>query len=81
MPTTEVLTVQVDLRVDMLSNRMWHDHLIGTRAKMKRDDDKDAEVELPDVSGRIERGEIAAGILLGAASLAGGIVDAAVMAV
>ena len=36
---------------------------------------------LPDVSARITRGEIAAGILLGAASLAGGIVDAAVMAV
>ena len=36
---------------------------------------------LRDVSKRIERGEVAAGILLGAASLAGGIVDAAVMAV
>jgi putative membrane protein len=35
---------------------------------------------LRDVSARIERGETAAGILLGAASLAGGIVDAAAMA-
>lgn len=35
---------------------------------------------LSDVSARIERGETAAGILLGAASLAGGIVDAAAMA-
>lgn len=34
-----------------------------------------------DVSARIEGGETAAGILLGAASLAGGIVDAAAMAV
>lgn len=51
VPTTEVLTVQVDLRVDALSTRMWHDHLLGTRAKMKRNDDKDAEVEVPDVSG------------------------------
>ena len=34
-----------------------------------------------DVSARIENGETAAGILLGAASLAGGIVDAAAMAV
>lgn len=34
---------------------------------------------LRDVSPRIERGELAAGILLGAASLAGGIIDAAVM--
>ncbi len=34
---------------------------------------------LRDVSPRIERGEVAAGILLGAASLAGGIIDAAVM--
>lgn len=36
---------------------------------------------LRDVSTRIDRGEVAAGILLGAASLAGGIVDAAAMAV
>lgn len=36
---------------------------------------------LRDVSARIDRGEVAAGILLGAASLAGGIVDAAAMAV
>lgn len=36
---------------------------------------------LSDVSARIERGEIATGLMLGAASLAGGIVDAAVMAV
>lgn len=36
---------------------------------------------LPDVSKRIECGEVAAGIFLGAASLAGGLVDAAVMAV
>jgi putative membrane protein len=36
---------------------------------------------LSDVSARIERGEIAAGILLGAASLAGGIVDAAAMSI
>lgn len=35
---------------------------------------------LRDVSARIEKGEVAAGILLGAASLAGGIVDAAAMA-
>ena len=34
---------------------------------------------LRDVSARIDRGEVAAGILLGAASLAGGIVDAAAM--
>jgi putative membrane protein len=36
---------------------------------------------LSDVSARIERGEIASGILLAGASLAGGIVDAAAMAV
>lgn len=36
---------------------------------------------LRDVSARIDRGEIAAGLFLGAASLAGGIVDAAAMAV
>ena len=35
---------------------------------------------LKDVSARIDRGEVAAGILLGAASLVGGIVDAACMA-
>lgn len=35
---------------------------------------------LRDVSARIEAGETAAGILLGAASLAGGIVDASAMA-
>lgn len=36
---------------------------------------------LPDVSARIERGERAAGILLGAGSLAGGAINAAAMAV
>jgi putative membrane protein len=36
---------------------------------------------LRDVSTRIARGEVASGILLGAASLAGGIVDAAIMSV
>ncbi|MER2605500.1 MAG: DUF350 domain-containing protein [Siculibacillus sp.] len=36
---------------------------------------------LRDVSTRIDRGEVASGIFLGAASLAGGIVDAAAMAV
>jgi len=35
---------------------------------------------LRDVSARIDRGEVAAGTLLAAASLAGGIVDAAAMA-
>lgn len=71
VPTSEVLTVQVDLRVDELSTRMWHDHLIGTRAKMKRNDDKDAEVELPDVSGRhrslriTAQGRVVAGAVLG----------------
>jgi putative membrane protein len=35
---------------------------------------------LRDVSQRIDRGEVAAGILLGAASLAGGVVNAAAMA-
>lgn len=71
VPTTEELTVQVDLRVDALSTRMWHDHLIGTRAKMKRNDDKDAEVELPDVSGRhrslriTAQGRVVAGAVLG----------------
>ncbi|GJD54388.1 DUF350 domain-containing protein [Methylobacterium dankookense] len=34
---------------------------------------------LPDLSGRIERGETAAAILLGAASLAGGLINAASM--
>jgi putative membrane protein len=34
---------------------------------------------LPDLSGRIERGEMAAATLLAAASLAGGVVDAASM--
>lgn len=34
---------------------------------------------LPDISGRIERGERAAAILLGAASLAGGLINAASM--
>lgn len=34
---------------------------------------------LRDVSARIDRGEVAAGLLLAAASLAGGIVDAAAM--
>lgn len=38
-------------------------------------------VMLRDVSRRIEAGETAAGLLLGAASLAGGIVNAAAMAV
>jgi putative membrane protein len=38
-------------------------------------------VILSDLSARIERDEIAAGILLAGASLAGGIVDAAAMAV
>lgn len=36
---------------------------------------------LPDMSRRIDRGELSAGILLGAASLAGGVVNAAAMAV
>lgn len=77
VPTTEVLTVQVDLRVDELSTRMWHDHLIGTRAKMKRNDDKDAEVELPDVSGRhrslriTAQGRVVAGAVLGHRALDG----------
>ncbi|MCE1237473.1 MAG: DUF350 domain-containing protein [Hyphomicrobiales bacterium] len=35
---------------------------------------------ISDVSARIERGEVASGVLLGAASLVGGIVDAAAMA-
>ncbi|TBW37033.1 DUF350 domain-containing protein [Siculibacillus lacustris] len=36
---------------------------------------------LRDVSARIERGEISSGILLASASIAGGIVDAAAMAI
>jgi len=38
-------------------------------------------VLLPDMSARIDRGEVAAGLFLGAASLTGGIVNAAAMAV
>lgn len=38
-------------------------------------------VLLPDMSARIDRGELAAGIFLGAASLTGGIVNAAAMAI
>lgn len=38
-------------------------------------------VFLPDVSRRIEAGELAAGIMLGALSLAGGIINAASMSV
>lgn len=46
------ITVHLDIRIDGLSNEMWHDNMLGSRAKMDRSADKDREVPLPDVSGR-----------------------------
>lgn len=52
VPPTGTVTVAMDLRVDELSDRMWHDHSLGATARLRRDEELDAEAEVPDLSGR-----------------------------